>query len=30
MFFDPVKGMPTAITSGLSNNADASWCEGAK
>jgi hypothetical protein len=28
MFFDPVKGTPTAITSGLTNNVDPSWCEG--
>ncbi len=27
MFFDPVKGTPTAITSGLTNNEDPSWCE---
>jgi hypothetical protein len=27
MFFDPVKGAGTAITSGLSNNVDPSWCE---
>lgn len=27
MFFDPVKGTPTAITSGLTNNMDPSWCE---
>ena len=27
MFFDPVKGMPTAITSGLTNNVDPAWCE---
>jgi hypothetical protein len=26
MFFDPVRGMPTAITSGLTNNVDPSWC----
>jgi hypothetical protein len=30
MFFDPVKGTPTAITSGLANNVDPSWCEGAR
>jgi hypothetical protein len=30
MFFDPVNGMPTAITSGLTNNVDPSWCEGAR
>jgi hypothetical protein len=30
MFFDPVKGTPTAITSGLTNNVDPSWCEGAR
>jgi hypothetical protein len=30
MFFDPVKGTPTAITSGLSNNTDPSWCEGTR
>ncbi len=29
MFFDPVKGTSTAITSGLTNNVDPSWCEGA-
>jgi hypothetical protein len=29
MFFDSVKGMPTSITSGLTNNVDPSWCEGA-
>ena len=29
MFFDPVKGTPTNITSGLTNNVDPSWCEGA-
>jgi hypothetical protein len=28
MFFDPVKGIPTAITSGLTNNVDPSWCDG--
>lgn len=28
MFFDPSKGTPTAITSGLTNNVDPSWCEG--
>ncbi len=27
MFFDPVKGTTTAITSGLTNNVDPSWCE---
>ncbi|HEY3823593.1 MAG TPA: hypothetical protein VGL82_03500 [Bryobacteraceae bacterium] len=27
MFFDPVKGRATAITSGLTNNVDPSWCE---
>ncbi len=27
MSFDPVKGVPTAITSGLANNVDPSWCE---
>jgi len=27
MFFDPVKGTPTPITSGLTNNVDPSWCE---
>lgn len=27
MFFDPAKAMPTAITSGLANNVDPSWCE---
>jgi hypothetical protein len=26
MFFDPAKGVPTAITSGLTNNVDPSWC----
>jgi len=26
MFFDPVKAAPTAITSGLANNVDPSWC----
>jgi hypothetical protein len=26
MFFDPVKGVPVAITSGLTNNVDPSWC----
>ena len=30
MFFDPAKGTPTAITSGLTNNVDASWCDGAR
>jgi hypothetical protein len=30
MFFDPLKGTPTAITSGLTNNVDPSWCEGAQ
>jgi hypothetical protein len=30
MFFDPAKGRPTAITSGLTNNVDPSWCEGAR
>ncbi len=30
MFFDPVKGTPTAITSGLTNNVDPGWCEGAR
>jgi hypothetical protein len=30
MFFDPVKGTPTAITSGLTNNVDPFWCEGAR
>jgi hypothetical protein len=30
MFFDPVKGTPTAITTGLTNNVDPSWCEGAR
>jgi hypothetical protein len=29
MFFDPVKALPTAITSGLTNNVDPSWCESA-
>jgi hypothetical protein len=29
LFFDPAKGTPTAITSGLTNNVDPSWCEGA-
>jgi hypothetical protein len=27
VFFDPVKGTPTTITSGLTNNVDPSWCE---
>jgi hypothetical protein len=27
MFFDPVKGVPTAITSGITNNVDPSRCE---
>jgi hypothetical protein len=27
MFFDPVKATPAAITSGLTNNVDPSWCE---
>jgi hypothetical protein len=30
MFFDPVKGTPIAITSGLTNNVDPSWCEGTR
>ncbi len=30
MFFDPVKGTPAAITSGLTNNVDPGWCEGAR
>jgi hypothetical protein len=30
MFFDPVKGTHTAITSGLTNNVDPSWCEGGR
>jgi hypothetical protein len=30
MFFDPLKGTPTAITSGLTNNVDPSWCEAAR
>jgi len=30
MFFDPIKGTPTAITSGLTNNVDPSWCESAR
>ena len=30
MFFDPVKSTSTAITSGLTNNVDPSWCEGAR
>jgi hypothetical protein len=30
MFFDPVNGMPTAITSGPTNNVDSSWCEGTR
>jgi hypothetical protein len=30
MFFDPAKGTPIAITSGLTNNVDPSWCEGAR
>jgi hypothetical protein len=29
MFFDPVKATPAAITSGLTNNVDPSWCESA-
>jgi hypothetical protein len=29
MFFDPVKGTPTHITSGLTNNVDPAWCEAA-
>ena len=29
-FFDPVKGTPTAITSGLTNNIEPSWCEGVR
>jgi len=28
MLFDPLKGASTAITSGLTNNVDPSWCEG--
>jgi hypothetical protein len=28
MFFDPVKGTPAAITSGLTNNVDPSLCDG--
>jgi hypothetical protein len=27
MLFDPFKGTPNAITSGLTNNVDPSWCE---
>ena len=27
MFFDPAKGTPTAITTGLTNNVNPSWCE---
>jgi hypothetical protein len=27
MYFDPMKGVPIAITSGASNNVDPSWCE---
>jgi hypothetical protein len=27
MFFDPVKGVPTAITSGLADNVDPAWCQ---
>lgn len=27
MFFDPAKGKPTAITTGLTNNVNPSWCE---
>lgn len=30
MFFDPLKGTPSAVTSGLTNNIDASWCERSK
>jgi hypothetical protein len=30
MFFDPVKGTPTAITSGLTNNVDPSLCESSR
>ncbi len=30
MFFDPVKATPTAITSGLTNNVDPSWCDSAR
>lgn len=30
MFFDPVKGNPTAITSGISDTVDPSWCENSK
>ncbi len=30
MFFDPLKGTPTAITSGLTNNVDPSWCESSR
>ena len=30
MFFDPLKGTPSAVTSGLTNNIDASWCESSK
>lgn len=30
MVFDPVKGTSTAITSGVTNNVDPSWCEAAR
>ena len=30
MFFDPLKGKPTPVTSGLSTNVDPAWCEGAR
>jgi hypothetical protein len=30
IFFDPAKGTPTAITSGLTSNVDPSWCERAR
>jgi hypothetical protein len=30
MLFDPLKGASTAVTSGLTNNIDPSWCESSK
>jgi hypothetical protein len=30
MFFDPAKGTPGTITSGLTRNVDPSWCEGVR
>lgn len=30
MFFDPAKGVAAAITSGVTNNVDPSWCEGSR